>query len=69
MKNIDINAVKKQVSKNIYIIFEFLIFFKPIMAPGILQIENNSTGIMSRIIVIFWAGLYPKVITEKFLNI
>ena len=50
MKNIAINAVKKQVSKNIYIIFEFLIFFKPITAPGMLQIEKKIIGKI-------WAGL------------
>ena len=44
MKNIAINAVKKQVSKNIYIIFEFLIFFKPIIAPGMLQNEKKIIG-------------------------
>ena len=44
IKNIEINAVKKHVSKNKQIIFEFLIFFKPIMTPGILHIENKSMG-------------------------
>ena len=44
IKKIEINAVKKHVNKNKQKIFEFLIFFKLIIAPGILQIANTNTG-------------------------
>ena len=44
IKKNDINPTSRQVIKNKYTIFGFVFFFRAIIAPGILQIENKSMG-------------------------